>query len=98
MFDSLSLENGEDFLKKMYQFFFAGPIEQKKSSRKLKMIDSNDQKVKNLQSDEEEKRKRAQLKMDLELIEFEERGGFAKVLKDIFNPLDKNAMELDSVY
>lgn len=36
--------------------------------------------------------------MDLELIEFEERGGFAKVLRDIFNPIDKNAMELDSVY
>jgi hypothetical protein len=49
-------------------------------------------------SDEEEKKKREQLKMDLELIEFEERGGFAKVLKDIFNPIEKNAMELDSVY
>lgn len=36
--------------------------------------------------------------MDLELIEFEEMGGFAKVLKDIFNPSDLNSMELDSVY
>jgi hypothetical protein len=36
--------------------------------------------------EQEEKRKRLQLKLDQELIEFEERGGFAKVLKDIFNP------------
>jgi hypothetical protein len=39
-----------------------------------------------------------QLKLDLELIEFEERGGFAKVLNDIFNPSDVNSMELDSVF
>jgi hypothetical protein len=32
------------------------------------------------------------------LIEFEERGGFAKVLKDIFNPTDFSSMELDSVF
>jgi hypothetical protein len=31
-------------------------------------------------------------------LEFEERGGFAKVLNDIFNPTDLNSMELDSVY
>ncbi len=32
------------------------------------------------------------------MIEFEERGGFAKVLKDIFNPTDFSSMELDSVF
>ena len=32
------------------------------------------------------------------MIEFEERGGFAQVLKDIFNPQDTHSMELDSVY
>jgi len=48
--------------------------------------------------DAEEKRKRLQLKLDQELIEFEERGGFAQVLKDIFNPQTESAAQLDSVY
>lgn len=38
------------------------------------------------------------VKMDQELIEFEERGGFARVLKDIFNPSDNSSIELDSVF
>ena len=32
------------------------------------------------------------------MMEFEERGGFSQVLKDIFNPSDLSAMELDSVF
>jgi hypothetical protein len=32
------------------------------------------------------------------LHEFEERGGFARVLRDIFNPTDQSSIELDSVY
>ena len=32
------------------------------------------------------------------MMEFEERGGFCQVLKDIFNPSDLAAMELDSVF
>ena len=32
------------------------------------------------------------------MIEFKERGGFSQVLKDIFNPSDMAAMELDSVF
>jgi len=39
-----------------------------------------------------------QLKKDQDLIEFEERGGFTQVLRDIFNPSDTPSMELDSVY
>ena len=34
----------------------------------------------------------------MEMMEFEERGGFSQVLKDIFNPSDLSAMELDSVF
>lgn len=45
-----------------------------------------------------EKKMRAQIKLDQELFEFEERGGFPQVLKDIFNPTDQSSMELDSVY
>jgi hypothetical protein len=41
---------------------------------------------------------RAQIRLDQELFEFEERGGFPQVLKDIFNPTDQSSMELDSVY
>jgi hypothetical protein len=32
------------------------------------------------------------------LNDFEDRGGFKRVLKDIFNPTDQSSMELDSVY
>ena len=41
---------------------------------------------------------RLKLKKDQEMIAFEERGGFSQVLKDIFNPSDLAAMELDSVF
>lgn len=50
------------------------------------------------EDEKEELRKKAQLKRDQDLIEFEERGGFVRVLRDIFNPVDKAAMQLDSVY
>ena len=50
------------------------------------------------ENDKNEKKKRQQLKLDQELFEFEERGGFAQVLKDIYNPSDQSSMELDSVY
>ena len=30
--------------------------------------------------------------------EFEDKGGFAAVLREIFNPSDRNALELDSVF
>jgi hypothetical protein len=38
------------------------------------------------------------LRLDQELQDFDDRGGFAQVLKDIFNPTDQASMELDSVY
>lgn len=38
--------------------------------------------------DAEERKKRQQLRMDQELQDFDDRGGFAQVLKDIFNPTD----------
>jgi len=48
--------------------------------------------------DKEEKNQRRLVRLDQELIEFEERGGFSQVLKDIFNPSDQSSMELDSVF
>ena len=44
-----------------------------------------------------EEKKLKQLKRDQELIEFEERGGFARILREIFNPTD-DSVELDSVF
>ena len=38
------------------------------------------------------------MRLDQELQDFDDRGGFAQVLKDIFNPTDQASMELDSVY
>ena len=103
MFDSLDMENSEVLQKKLYEFFFIGPQDMKKNYSKEKTSKDADSEMKTargmtLSEDLEEKKKRMQLKMDLELIEFEERGGFAKVLRDIFNPNDVNSMELDSVY
>jgi len=50
------------------------------------------------EQEKEDKRKREEFERDQALIEFEEKGGFSQVLKDIFNPSDMAAMELDSVY
>lgn len=44
-----------------------------------------------------EEKKLKQLKRDQELYEFEERGGFARILREIFNPTDES-VELDSVF
>jgi hypothetical protein len=38
--------------------------------------------------EEREEKKRKQLKQDGDLLEFEDRGGFAQVLKEIFSPTD----------
>ncbi len=47
---------------------------------------------------EEERKKKEEFDREQALFEFDQRGGFAQVLKDIFNPSDMAAMELDSVY
>ena len=32
------------------------------------------------------------------MLEFQDRGGFVRVLNDIFNPQEVNSLELDSVF
>ena len=49
-------------------------------------------------ADKVEKEKRAQLKRDNAMQDFLDKGGFSKVLNDIFNPTDIKSLELDSVY
>lgn len=46
---------------------------------------------------EEQARRLQQLKREQELAEFEEKGGFARILRNFFNPTDES-VELDSVY
>lgn len=52
----------------------------------------------NAKQKEVDRKKREEFERDQALIDFKENGGFAQVLKDIFNPSDMAAMELDSVY
>ena len=94
--------------KDIYNLFFDWNIEnthQKKLEENLSLEEhvkedgsQNDDGQHNAEHDLAEKKMRAQIRLDQELFEFEERGGFPQVLKDIFNPTDQSSMELDSVY
>ena len=50
------------------------------------------------EDEKRDRRKREEFEREQDLLLFAERGGFSRVLKDIFNPSDMAAMELDSVY
>lgn len=50
------------------------------------------------EQDKEDKKMRQQIRLEQELFDFEDQGGFPKVLREIFNPTDQSSMELDSVY
>jgi hypothetical protein len=59
---------------------------------------SNDEKGQRALEEKLERMKRIQLKKDMDLLEFEDKGGFVRVLNDIFNPQNSNSLELDSVF
>ena len=88
-FDCLDTQNADGIKRKLYNFFFNWQKDLNDD-----MLTShgntdhleNESRMEKLNDDYEEKKKRMQLKRDLELIEFEERGGFAQILRDIFNP------------
>lgn len=46
---------------------------------------------------EDQARRLAQLKREQELAEFKEKGGFGRILNNLFNPTDES-IELDSVF
>lgn len=46
----------------------------------------------------EEIKKKEKMKLEYELMEFKKRGGFAKVLHDLFYNPDVSSLEFDSVY
>jgi hypothetical protein len=52
----------------------------------------------NEKKEDDEKKKFKDIEKEQALLAFLERGGFSQVLKDIFNPSDMSAMELDSVF
>ena len=66
---------------------------QKQSKELNDQENSSDSKIEN----EEQARRLQQLKREQELAEFEEKGGFARILRNFFNPTDES-IELDSVY
>ena len=72
-------------------------IEERKKKKeagkeKEKKDDKDDKKY-----NSEEKRRRQAFREEQELREFEEKGGFAGVLKDLFRPGPTNGLELDNV-
>ena len=110
-FDSMWQFDSENIRQKVYRLLFEWKegkregLEEKleegllKDKEHLGKEDGASQKdEEDADNDKNEKKKRQQLKLDQELFEFEERGGFAQVLKDIFNPSDQSSMELDSVF
>ena len=89
-------------MQQLYNLFFAWKTEQdekidQEAAQKADNM-TEEEKFAKAEQEKEDKRKKEEFERDQALIEFEERGGFSQVLKDIFNPSDMAAMELDSVY
>lgn len=101
-FNSMWQYDSEEIKNKIYRLLFDwkakdGDLSKDDFSHEGK-DDAHSNAAEGDEDDKEEKKKRQQLRLDQELFEFEERGGFAQVLKDIFNPQDPSSMELDSVF
>lgn len=105
-FSTLEQFDSEEMRNDLYKLFFEWskdmkPVKADKEPAKQSDSEENQKEKADAaaaQEDKDEKKKRLMVRLDQELIEFEERGGFAQVLKDIFNPVDQSSMELDSVY
>ena len=104
--DSMHIDDAvpEDgfMMEQLYNLFFAWKTEEDlpevdEAAIALENL-TEEQKAEKALQEKEDKRKREEFERDQALIEFEERGGFSRVLKDIFNPSDMAAMELDSVF
>lgn len=97
-----AVENDGKMMRELYNLFFAWnsdsdtPNIDQEATAFENMTD--EQRLAKANEDKEDKRKKDEFERDQALIQFEERGGFSQVLKDIFNPSDMAAMELDSVY
>lgn len=96
-FDALILQNENDAIKRqLYDLFFnwrQGVDAEEKDPEQ-----PTNQLIKDELQEKQERLKRIQLKKDQARQEFQDRGGFTRVLNDIFNPTDMKSLELDSVY
>jgi len=69
----------------------------KKKQTTTEALDKEDTLKDDKKYNSEEKRRRQAFREEQELRSFEERGGFAGVLKDLFRPEPTNGLELDNV-
>ena len=94
-----AVKNDCEMVQTLYNLFFSW--DNADSAQGDEVADENltdEQKEEKEKQEKEEKRKREELERENALQKFEEQGGFSQVLKDIFNPSDMAAMELDSVF
>ena len=97
-----NVEQDCKMLDKLYSYFFSWTMDGETPEPDEDAIRyenmTEEEKADLAKQEKEEKQKREDFAKEQKLMEFEEQGGFSKVLKDIFNPADMAAMELDSVY
>ena len=95
-----SCEADVQMMQQLYNLFFSWTEGGEVRNEDEDAIENltEEEKYEKAEQEKEDKRKREEFERDQALIEFEEKGGFSQVLKDIFNPSDMAAMELDSVY
>ena len=101
MYFDWSLKKQQEDKKKSDGEAQGGEQNDNSKDKNKEVIDLNDDQEGTSQNeidDKDERRQKQQLRLSTELLEFQERGGFPQVLKDIFNPTDQASMELDSVY
>ena len=103
--DSMHIDVAEEqdgkMMQQLYTLFFAWATEEEDNKDDAeKDFDQMDEekRAEEERKEKEKRRKREEFQKEQALHDFEERGGFSQVLKDIFNPSDMAAMELDSVF
>lgn len=93
--DGITLDGENDEIKtRLYELFFDwtstdnkyDPVYRRKVREKSRL--KRDTEMDKIQ----------QLKLDQEIIDFEEQGGFKQAIEDLFNPLTKSGLQLDSVF
>lgn len=99
-FDSLALDHENDQIKhQLHELFFKWNSTRRDGG--VEFAEETEEKqncIKDEALEREERLKRAQLKRDTAIHDFQARGGFTQVLQDIFNPTDLKSLELDSVF
>ena len=108
-FEAMQIDDDDKIKQSLYELFF--DWQSKKEKQMSKLLEENQQNMadeaidpmnQTFSSNKEQEKleliKRAQLRRDQAMQEFQDRGGFSRVLNDIFNPNEIKALELDSVF